>query len=392
MNMIIIYGIYPPIKSGAGDYARQLGKSLTKNGHSISVITSLVPEIESIYIKDKIVVNAIIKDWRYKGLFKGELKSLVNKIKEINPDILITIYPQGKDNVLPYIIKLALPKIKLLTIFFMFSVDGPIYKIKNIIYNIFQLGVSFFLCVSTNWLLFHDEALFKFFKKIPMFQRKCHLVPMAPVIDIDLNRNYSIANIKKYRRIIKFPINCKLIGFFGFWHGSKGVDILIRAFSKLRAYRDDIKLVLIGGQKGGVRFKETLYLINNIDISSDIFITGHLNSSEMINYLLGIDICVLPYRYFMTGRSSLALSIKLGLPIITTSYCQKSLLLEDHVNAILVPPNNIDKLSTAMDELLNNNKLRQKLVENIANIGRQIDWNIIVRKIVNLYNKEKEVR
>jgi len=78
----------------------------------------------------------------------------------------------------------------------------------------------------------------------------------------------------------------------------------------------------------------------------------------------------------------------LKTPVVATSVGGIPEIITHNVNGILVPPNESEKLVTAINDTLANKELRDKLVENAHDyIIRNFTWEVLLPKYIELYEQ-----
>ena len=81
------------------------------------------------------------------------------------------------------------------------------------------------------------------------------------------------------------------------------------------------------------------------------------------------------------------LPISLGLPIITTKLAKKSSFLIDRENVLLISPNDPDALAQGIEELLNNERLRNYIATNVRSLAEKTSWENIRNEWKNIYSQ-----
>jgi glycosyltransferase involved in cell wall biosynthesis len=111
-----------------------------------------------------------------------------------------------------------------------------------------------------------------------------------------------------------------VIAYFGLLNASKGLDLLLDAFSRIAAKRPDDRLLLLGGQVGASdptdRLTATVVLSR---LDDRVIQTGWLEPAAVSAHLLAADIALLPYTDGASPRrGSLLACAEHGLPIVST--------------------------------------------------------------------------
>lgn len=150
--------------------------------------------------------------------------------------------------------------------------------------------------------------------------------------------------------------------FVGYLRPEKGVDTLLKAFTKLRRKRE-LKLTLAGGsdRPSGAEslIKES---IKRNPFCDDISILGTIDFGEELFELYRThDIYLLPSLSEGTPRT-LVEARSFGCPVIATNVGGIPSSVKDGVDGLLVPPSDADAMADAVEKLLNDDVLRRQLV------------------------------
>ena len=152
----------------------------------------------------------------------------------------------------------------------------------------------------------------------------------------------------------------------------KNFSMLVGAFAKISEKHSDYKLIIFGD--GELR-PELKILISELKLNDKVFLPGYVqNLGDQIN---AASLFVLPSK-FEGIPNALMEAMALGLPSISTD-CPcggPKFLIQDGENGLLVPNNDMHKLAEAMDKILSDKLLAEKLGTN-------------ARKICDTLNAEK---
>lgn len=184
---------------------------------------------------------------------------------------------------------------------------------------------------------------------------------------------YSSKNLKKKLKIE----NGLVVLYLGRIVQSKGLDILIRAFSKIERERNDIFLVVCGD--GDFRsFCE--HLADGLKIKHVIFL-GMIPKEEIASYYKTADVFVLPScvrahqgvmvralapRAHVEGWGLVVNeAMSMAKPIITTDAVGAAQdLVKNGVNGYVVKNGDVDELYLALKKILEDRKLRKVMEKN----------------------------
>ena len=207
-------------------------------------------------------------------------------------------------------------------------------------------------------------------------KRVCDYYSEWPGLKIAIVPNpvLSPEKIRDVRMILKKPF----IVAMGRLTFQKGFDLLIESFSKLAKKYPKWNLVVIGE---GEKRRELEQLISHFGLNSRISLIGKVKNPQTI--LRQADIFVLS-SLFEGFPNALLEAMACGLPVISFN-CPSgpAEIIRYNYDGILVPPENINVLSLAMDKLISDKLLRQKLGEN----AKQVTKRFSVEKIMEQWER-----
>jgi hypothetical protein len=137
----------------------------------------------------------------------------------------------------------------------------------------------------------------------------------------------------------------------------KGVEYLIRAFQNVAKENDKIKLLLVGD---GPLKSKLVSIAEEIGLAHRIIFLGLRDRNETAALLHGCEIFVLPSRAEPFGIVLLEAMVCMK-PIVATTVGGIPEIIQDEITGLLVPPEDIDALSSALVTLLNRPDLRRQL-------------------------------
>jgi glycosyltransferase involved in cell wall biosynthesis len=143
---------------------------------------------------------------------------------------------------------------------------------------------------------------------------------------------------------------------------NKSQDILIKAVSTVIKKHPDIHLELVGkvipGEEG--YFSMLNNLLKQFNLEQNIHFTGEVPYEKIITFLTDSDIFVFPTRAEMMPRSVIEAMV-LGKPVVASAVDGILDLIQHRRTGILVEPGNIQELSDALIELIENPDLAHTL-------------------------------
>lgn len=149
--------------------------------------------------------------------------------------------------------------------------------------------------------------------------------------------------------------------------------------------RKENQVVYIGRDS----FEKGTDILRNIEskINGKVIYCTNVSWSEAMQTLKESSLMAVPSR-----MESLPQVIKeafyLKTPVVATSVGGIPEIITHNENGILVPPNEPEKLVTAINDILTNRELRYKLVENAHDyIIKNFTWDVLLPKYIELYEK-----
>lgn len=171
------------------------------------------------------------------------------------------------------------------------------------------------------------------------------------------------------------PVDIDIL-FFGRIEYYKGIDILLKAVEKNVNWR-----VCIGG-KGDIK---AIFNINEIPLNVTVF-NQYLPDAQISELIQRSKVVVLPYRD-ATGTQIIPTAMYYGKAIVATDVGCFPDYIEDGVDGLIVPHEDAEKLYEALDLLLTDDKLCNK-IEKAALKKAKIKFDN--DRISDLYLKEFE--
>jgi len=158
----------------------------------------------------------------------------------------------------------------------------------------------------------------------------------------------------------KYKINSRFILFVGRFSMSKGIKTLIQAFNIIQNENKfpDVSLIIMGVDFGYE--KDMDKLIHTLNLSEKIIVIKNPPREDVISAYGESEFLVLPSQWELSPLVPLE-SFAFKKPVISTKSHGIPFTVKDNVNGILVEPEDPEQLSKAIDKLLFDNKLRDKL-------------------------------
>jgi len=192
-------------------------------------------------------------------------------------------------------------------------------------------------------------------------------------INPEVYKNFSI----KKKKLSEFK-NKKVILYVGRLIKRKGIDYLIKAFSKVKD--KNTLLVLVGGgdfYQLGAKSEEAKLkkLVQDLGIEKKVIFTGEVSPKRTQKYYQSADLFVLPSITLDVGEAwghVVEEAMSFGLPVIATDAVGSAYdLIENGKNGFVVKEKNISELKKAIKKIISNKKLREKMGKESLKIIKQ---------------------
>lgn len=399
MRVLVISATFPPVSSGGADYALRLSQKIAARGHVVHVLTS---KIENVISDPSITVHPVIKGWTW-----SDLGRIVDVVKSIKPDV-VNLHFGGflyRDHPMVTFLPTILRWMNL-PIRFVTHIEAPIGArvylwprpvrlTHRIICEVFKsqdvaYAYGTLLRDSQHVVVLSEEHGNEIRWINPRINEKLALIPPPPLMPI--------VELSKSSAKEKLSLSGKIVMvYLGYLYPGKGIETLLESFKLAHEKHKNLHLVIIGGSPemllksvGRPRYVEEMRnLARAYGIDAQITWTGDFEfDSQMPSlYLRAADLSVMPWDWGVhLNNSSLAAVACHGLPIVTTKSPSSEDVFVDKKNVYLCPPKDPQSVSTAIDELIANNELCEKLSEGALNLANQwFSWDKAIDQTLELF-------
>ena len=177
----------------------------------------------------------------------------------------------------------------------------------------------------------------------------------------------------------------RVILFFGLIRKYKGLDLLIEAFSLLKA--NPHNKLLIAGEF--YEDKQPYFdLISKYKLEEQIILLNQFIPNEDVKYYFSAaDIVALPYRS-ATQSGVTQVSFHFEVPTLVTNVGGLGEIIPHNVAGYVVEPNP-QAIASSLEDYFENNK-EQAFTEGMKQEKQKYEWSIFVNEIISLYNGLKK--
>lgn len=230
-------------------------------------------------------------------------------------------------------------------------------RIKSKIYRILLRCLSLFIDVYIS----PGKKSKEYFINNGINKDKIVIAPDASMLEVsekklDIRKKLNISNDKK------------IILYFGRIEEYKGLDVLIKAFSKLEKKCDNVFLLICGDGDYSEYCKE---LSNTLKVENILF-SGIIQPEERYHYYSSCNIFVLPNKYERGAVEIWGLStneaMSVGKPVISTIANGGAYdLIKNGFNGYMIDQDNPEELFDSLYKIISNEKLEFQMSKNAKN-------------------------
>lgn len=176
----------------------------------------------------------------------------------------------------------------------------------------------------------------------------------------------------------------KLILFVGRFERRKGIHVLLKSLDLLK---DSVTLAIIGPNRDDEYAKEVFLTINKQRNKGrhEILYLGALEHGEIIKWLHRSSVFVCPSLSEPFGIVNIE-AMACGIPVIASNTGGIKDIIRNKKDGILVPVNNPEELANAIQFLLDNEEIRNKLgINGRKKVEMEYSLDSIANKLIKIY-------
>ena len=227
-----------------------------------------------------------------------------------------------------------------------------------------------------------------------LYQADTEKITIVPP-GVDLSRFYPIP-ADEAKEVIGVPPCDKMLLYVGRIEPLKGIDTLIEAIAYIRRNGglDDPSfcLAVIGGEPDistegmNAEMARLKDLCHEHGLDDLVTFLGKRAQDTLPYYYSAAEAVVVPSHYESFGIVALE-AMACGTPVVASQVGGLAYLVQDGVTGYTVPFSDVQALADRLEELLNNPHLRDRLGEQAAALAQEFSWEIIAKRILNLYQE-----
>jgi phosphatidylinositol alpha-mannosyltransferase len=170
--------------------------------------------------------------------------------------------------------------------------------------------------------------------------------------------------------------------FVGRLDKRKGLDVLLRAFPRVRQDFPDARLTVVG--KGPTELESRL-LAQGLGIADSVDFKGFAPVDELPSYYAGADVFCSPALGGEAFGIVLLEAMACGTPVVASDITGYNEVVQNEENGLLCPPNDPVALAAALIRLLSQPDLRAKLGAAGLKKAEALSWPRIAEQVESYY-------
>lgn len=182
------------------------------------------------------------------------------------------------------------------------------------------------------------------------------------------------------------------VGFVGTLKAWHGLSALVEAFALLHARHPATRLLIVGDGPESANLKADL-AARGLENAAQL--TGAVSAAEVPALLAAMDVAVAPYPkldQFYFSPLKVYEYLAAGRPVVASRLGQLETLIENEVTGLLVAPGDAQALAGALERILSEPGLGQRLGQNgRQKVVREHTWDNVAERLFKLAGLEPRV-
>jgi len=385
MRIAFFTNCYKPLVNGVVTSISSLKEAYERKGHDVYIFA---PRVEDYVDQEKNVFRyrSVNLTSKVKYPLPIPLSFKVKKIiTEFNPDIVHFHHPFLLSSpAIMYGKKLGIPKI--LTLHTQY--EQYAYYVSPVPERITQEAIKMIisnLAYKTDCITTPSDSMKKIMENYGI-KNRIEVIPNAiHLISFKEDDESKRTEIKKKYNLKE---DDKIILFVGRIAREKSIDKIIEALAIIkRKGISKVKLLIVGR---GPAMDELKQLIQSLGIEEEVIFTGAVSNEEIQHYYK------MAYLFTITSTSEsfgivIIEALASGIPVLAVRAPGAVDILTDEVDGLLTE-NNVEQFANALEKLIREPELREKLSHEALKTSKKYNIDIISEKMINLYQEVIEIK
>ncbi|MEM9002157.1 MAG: glycosyltransferase family 4 protein [Cyanobacteria bacterium P01_F01_bin.86] len=165
----------------------------------------------------------------------------------------------------------------------------------------------------------------------------------------------------------------------------KGVDVLVKAFARVRQDCPEARLLIAGDGSERDRLHA---LVNQLNLADHVDLLGHLPQAEMEQRFRQAWVQAVPSRWAEPFGMVAAEAMMRGTAVVATAAGGLAEVVQDPKTGILVPPESVEQLAHALRRLLRDRVLAEQMGQTGREVAlAQFSATVFVDKFIQQYEE-----
>ncbi len=227
------------------------------------------------------------------------------------------------------------------------------------------------------WTRFEADSL------VSMLGAEQEQITVAP-IGVDTER-FRPLDQSEARSRMGIPVDEETLLYVGRLDRIKGADVLLRA-AGLLVERPRLHIRFVGGEVDADYAEELRTLAAELDIADRVSWIGTVPNDELPWYYAAADMVIVP-SYSESYSIVAAEAMACGMPVVASNVPGPASFIEDGVSGRLVASGDAPALACAVQELLEDATLRDRLGSGGLAAACQMTWGASADAVLGLYER-----
>ncbi|MGI0491700.1 glycosyltransferase family 4 protein [Alkalinema pantanalense CENA528] len=194
------------------------------------------------------------------------------------------------------------------------------------------------------------------------------------------------------RHQLGFTAEESIVLYVGRFDPRKGIETLVRAFAQLQTPDSTPKkLVIVGGSDpnniDGQERCRIEQLTQELGIADCTVFAGQIGHDRLPLYYTAADVCAIPSHYEPFGLVAVE-AMACGTPVVASDVGGLKFTVIPEETGLLVPPQDVEGFTAAIDRLLTDDLWTQKLRRQAAaRVHQNFSWAGVGAQLSNLYRR-----
>jgi len=364
MRILHVYKDYYPVFGGIENHVRLLAEAQAALGHDVTV---LVTDLGLRTRRDAMNGVRVIRAGRMATVASTPLSpALARELARQTPDVTHLHYPYPPGEVAHWLLGRGRRTV--------LTYHSDVVRQRRLMRLYAPLMVR--VLRSVDRILVATPNYLESSSVLRAFRDKCYVIPFGidrrPFLEVDQAAARALRE-----RLGGGP----LLLFVGVLRYYKGLNYLLDAMRKL-----DARLVIVGdGPEGAALRRQAVEL----GVAGRVHFAGRVSDDELPLYYHAADLFVLPASERSEAFGLVQLeAMSSGLPVVCTELGTGTSYVNQHgVSGWVVPPRDAAALAGAIDMLLRDDALRQRLGADARARSEQFSAEGMVREILGVYEE-----